>query len=52
MNITPIDAQNILVLINRTQLQGSEAEGVAIIKQKLAEIAKDAPKKEDKPKEK
>lgn len=38
--ITPEDAKNLLVLVNRTQLQGNEAESVVIIKQKLVEIAK------------
>ena len=38
--ITPEDAKNLILLINRTQLNGSEAEGVVILKQKLIEIAK------------
>ena len=41
MNITPQEAQAILTLINRTDLKGSEAESVVIIKQKLMTIAKE-----------
>ena len=48
--ITPEDARNILLLINRTQLQGNEAEGVVMIKQKLVEIAKPLLEKEVKAK--
>ncbi len=38
-NITPEEAKGILILINRTQLSGAEAEGVVMIKQKLFKIA-------------
>jgi len=54
MNITSQEANGILVLIARTPIKGEEATMVAILQQKLAEIAKTekvAPK-EDKPKEK
>ena len=47
------EAQNILVLLARTPIKGEEATMVAVLQQKLSEIAKpkEAPK-EDKPKEK
>ena len=48
--ITPEDAKNLLVLVNRTQLTGAEAESVVIIKQKLIEIAKPKAVKEVKEK--
>lgn len=33
--ITPTDMKNLITLINRTRIKGSEAELVALLKQKL-----------------
>ena len=47
-NVTPEEAQSILILINRTELKGSEALVVAMIQQKLQSIAKPAIEKAEK----
>lgn len=44
--ITPQDAQNILILIDRAQITVKEAEGVVELRKKLVELAQ--PKEEKK----